>query len=214
MKAWVVDPAQRSLPLHVRIQRAVRQLILDGALDASKPLPASRALAASLGVSRDTVEAAYGQLHAEGFIERRVGSGSFVAEGARRLGGRGTALRTSTTQQPLRLSQRGAAMYRNGGVRDFLAPRLFVPGVQETRNFPLAVWERLQRQVLKEWGSTALLHSPPQGMVPLRKAIADYVNLERGSHASLERLLVVTSSQQALTLCATVLLDPGERIFI
>ena len=214
VKAWVVDPAQRNLPLHVRIQRAVRQLILDGALDASKPLPASRALAASLGVSRDTVEAAYGQLHAEGFIERRVGSGSFVAEGARRLGGRGTALRTSTTQQPLRLSQRGAAMYRNGGVRDFLAPRPFVPGVPETRNFPLAVWERLQRQVLKEWGSTALLHSPPQGMAPLRKAIADYVNLERGAHASPERVLVVTSSQQALTLCATVLLDPGERIFI
>lgn len=214
VKAWVVDPAQRSLPLHVRIQRAVRQLILDGALDASRPLPASRALAASLGVSRDTVEAAYGQLHAEGFIERRVGSGSFVAEGARRLGGRGTAHRSSSMQQPLRLSQRGAAMHRNGGVREFLAPRAFVPGVPETRNFPLAIWERLQRQVLKEWGSAALLHSPPQGMPPLRKAIADYVNLERGAHASPERVLVVTSSQQALTLCASVLLDPGEQIFI
>ncbi len=214
VKAWVVDPAQRSLPLHVRIQRAVRQLILDGALDASRPLPASRTLAGSLGVSRDTVEAAYGQLHAEGFIERRVGSGSFVADGARRLGGRGTTRRTAPGTQTLRLSRRGAAMYRNGGVRDFIAPRPFVPGVPETRNFPLSTWERLQRQVLKEWGSAALLHSPPQGMAALREAIADYVNLERGAHASPERVLVVTSSQQALSLCASVLLDPGEGIFI
>lgn len=214
VKAWVVDPAQRSLPLHVRIQRAVRQLILDGALDASRPLPASRTLAGSLGVSRDTVEAAYGQLHAEGFIERRVGSGSFVADGARRLGGRGTSRRTAPGTQTLRLSRRGAAMYRNGGVRDFIAPRPFVPGVPETRNFPLSTWERLQRQVLKEWGSAALLHSPPQGMAALREAIADYVNLERGAHASPERVLVVTSSQQALSLCASVLLDPGEGIFI
>ena len=214
VKAWVVDPAQRSLPLHVRIQRAVRQLILDGALDASRPLPASRTLAGSLGVSRDTVEAAYGQLHAEGFIERRVGSGSFVADGARRLGGRGTTRRTAPGTQTLRLSRRGAAMYRNGGGRDFIAPRPFVPGVPETRNFPLSTWEWLQRQVLKEWGSAALLHSPPQGMAALREAIADYVNLERGAHASPERVLVVTSSQQALSLCASVLLDPGEGIFI
>lgn len=214
VKAWILDPAQRGLPLHVRIQRAVRQLILDGVLDASSALPASRALATSLGVSRDTVEAAYGQLHAEGFIERRIGSGSFVAAGARRLGGRGTTRRPPAAPQPLRLSQRGATLYRNGGIRDFPAPRPFVPGVPETRNFPLASWERLQRQVLKEWGSTALLHSPAQGMAPLRSAIADYVNLERGAHASPERVLVLTSSQQALYLCAHVLLDAGERIFM
>ena len=73
-------PAHAAMPLHARIQRAIRQLIVDGALGPGKPLPASRALARSLEVSRDTVEAAYAQLHAEGFINRRVGSGSFVAE--------------------------------------------------------------------------------------------------------------------------------------
>lgn len=214
VKVWVIDPANGALPLHARIQRAIRQLILDGALDVATPLPASRALAKSLDVSRDTVEAAYGQLHAEGFIERRVGSGSFVSERAQRLPGRGTARRLGPQREPLRLSQRGAAMYRGGGVREFLTPRPFAPGVPETRTFPLAIWERLERQVLKDWGTTALLHSPPQGMESLRRAIANYVNLERGAHATPERVLVVTSSQQALTLCATVLLDVGDRIFI
>ncbi len=74
VKARLLHPQLQALPLHARIQRAIRQLILDGALAPGNPLPASRALAQSLGVSRDTVEAAYSHLHAEGFIERRVGA--------------------------------------------------------------------------------------------------------------------------------------------
>ncbi|MNG72055.1 HTH-type transcriptional regulatory protein GabR [compost metagenome] len=215
VKAWIGDPAQGALPLHARVQRAIRQLILDGALEVGRPLPASRALAKSLGISRDTVESAYSRLHAEGFIERRVGSGSFVSERTQRLPARGKPRRTEGgPSMAARLSQRGTAMLENGGVREFLTPRPFAPGVPETRNFPLQTWERLQRQVLKEYGTQALLHSPPQGMPVLRRAIADYVNLERGAHATAERVLVLTSSQQALTLCANVLLDAGERIFI
>lgn len=214
VKTWLGDPAHGTLPLHARIQRAIRQLILDGALDVGKPLPASRTLAKSLGVSRDTVESAYSQLHAEGFIERRVGSGSFVSERAQRLSRRGATLHLSLRRESPRLSQRGAAMFQGGGVRESLAPRPFAPGVPETRSFPLQTWERLERQVLKEYGARALAHSHPQGMEPLRRAIADHVNLERGGRATLERVLVLTSSQQALTLCATVLLDNGDRIFI
>ncbi|MCO2281409.1 PLP-dependent aminotransferase family protein [Pseudomonas aeruginosa] len=183
VKARLLHPQLQALPLHARIQRAIRQLILDGALAPGNPLPASRALAQSLGVSRDTVEAAYSHLHAEGFIERRVGSGSVVAAATRLSPGR-----------------RGAG-----------APR---PGVPETRTFPLATWERLQRQVLKEYGARALTHGDPQGAEPLRQAIADYVNLERGARATADRVLVLTSSQQALGLCASVLLDAGERIFV
>lgn len=93
-------------------------------------------------------------------------------------------------------------------------PHTFVPGVPETRNFPLPTWERLQRQVLKEYGHRALQHSPAQGVLPLRQAIADYVNLERGARATPEQVLVLTSTQQALSLCAQVLLDPGDRILI
>lgn len=105
-------------------------------------------------------------------------------------------------------------MFQGGGLRDFLTPRPFAPGVPETRNFPLQTWERLGRQVFKEYGTQALTHSDPQGLEPLRRAIADYVSLERGAHATPERVLVLTSSQQAMTLCANVLLDSGDKIFI
>ncbi|MDT3683651.1 MAG: PLP-dependent aminotransferase family protein [Pseudorhodoplanes sp.] len=215
VKAWLAHPAHAAMPLHARIQRAIRQLILDGALGPGKPLPASRMLAKSLSVSRDTIEAAYAQLHAEGFIDRRIGSGSFVAEmteftPGRRLSQRDTLLR----KQAPNLSKRGNAMFRGGGVREMLSPRPFAHGVPDTRSFPLQLWERLGRQVLKETGTQALLHGDPQGTVPLRRAIADYVNLERGARATADRVLILTSSQQAMILCANMLLDPGDRIFI
>jgi len=214
VKAWLSDPKHQALPLHARIQRAIRQLILDGTLEAGRPLPASRALAKSLGVSRDTVESAYSQLHVEGFIARRVGSGSFVSDQVQRLPRRRLSQSQVAPAAAPRLSRRGAAIFEGGGVRESLAPRPFAPGVPETRGFPLQTWERLERQALKEHGSKALAHSHPQGMEALRRAIADYVNLERGARATADRVLVLTSTQQALTLCATVLLDAGDRIFI
>jgi len=213
VKAWLSASECSELPLHGRIQRSLRKLILDGALKAGRPLPASRRLAQSLGVSRDTVEAAYAQLEAEGFIERRVGSGSFVSEQVQPL--RPSAgLRASVGSAMPQLSQRGAAIFNAGGLRDFSVPRAFAPGLPEPRRFPLKTWERLQRQVLRDYGTRALLHSSPQGVELLRQAIADYVNLERGAQATAERVLVLTSSQQALTLCANVLLDAGDAIFI
>lgn len=214
VKARLLHPQLQALPLHARIQRAIRQLILDGALAPGNPLPASRALAQSLGVSRDTVEAAYSRLHAEGFIERRVGSGSVVAAATRLSPGRRGAGAPRRVGGAPRLSRRGEAMQAGGGVREQLVPLPFAPGVPETRTFPLATWERLQRQVLKEYGARALTHGDPQGAEPLRQAIADYVNLERGARATADRVLVLTSSQQALGLCASVLLDAGERIFV
>jgi GntR family transcriptional regulator/MocR family aminotransferase len=215
VQAWLAHPAHAAMPLHARIQRAIRQLIVDGALGPGKPLPASRGLAKSLGVSRDTIETAYAQLHAEGFIDRRVGSGSFVAEmteftPGRRLSQRDALLRNQAPS----LSARGAAMFRGGGVRELPSPRPFAHGVPETRTFPLQLWERLERQVRKEAGALTLLHGDPQGTEPLRRAIADHVNLERGARATADRVLVLTSSQQAMSLCANMLLDPGDRIFI
>lgn len=214
VKAWMGDPSHKTLPLHSRIQRAIRQLILEGTLDIGKPLPASRALAKSLEVSRDTVEAAYSQLHAEGFIERRVGSGSFVSQKAKVSKRRFRTRDHRGQADSLKLSQRGEKISQRGGIREFSEPRTFAPGVPETRGFPLQTWERLERQILREYDNRALAHSPPQGLDRLRRAIADYVNLERGARANYQQILIVTSTQQALTLCSTMLMDAGDSVFI
>lgn len=213
VKAWMSDPAHGALSLHVRIQRAIRQLILDGALPVGKSLPASRPLAHSLGVSRDTVESAYSQLHAEGYIERRVGSGSFVSQRARHLPLR-KRQREAVCDDPPQLSRRAMGVLQSGGVHNFQGARPFAPGVAETRHFPLAIWEKLERQVYKEYGTHALEHSAPQGMASLRSAIADYLNLERGAQASADRVLILTSSQQALGLCAQILMDADDQVLV
>lgn len=79
LKMRIADPALHTLELRVRVQRALRQLILDGVLPPGCRLPATRSLSSSLNLSRDTVEMAYVQLQLDGYICRRPGSGSYVS---------------------------------------------------------------------------------------------------------------------------------------
>ncbi len=215
------DADLQLLDLHQRIQRALRALILDGALDPGMKLPATRMLAKSLCVARDTVENAYVQLHRDGFIVRREGSGSYVSE---TIGTelRGAARRRMKVQDHKRsvnepgsgLSRRGRMIFESGGITDQQAIKAFATGLPETRSFPTGVWERLQRQALKDYRSHVLLHGDPQGAEPLRKAIATYLNLERGAKVSPNQILVLSSTRQALFLCAQLLVNTGQAILL
>lgn len=221
LKIRMNDADFQLLDLHQRIQRALRALILDGALDPGIKLPATRTLAKSLGVARDTVENAYVQLHRDGFIVRREGSGSYVSKS---IGTelRGAARRRIKLQDHKRsasepgsgLSRLGRMIFESGGVSDQQTIKAFATGLPETRNFPTDVWERLQRQALKDYRSHVLLHGDPQGAEPLRKAIATYLNLERGAKVSASQILVLSSTRQALFLCAQLLVDTGKPILL
>ena len=213
LKIRLAAPELAALDLRVRVQRALRQLILDGVLAPGLRLPATRALAQSLGVSRDTVEMAYAQLRLDGYLRRQTGSGSFVSPtiGASLLGKPATAL-PPWSAQPAALSARGAHILASGGVADQQSVKAFATGLPETRAFPLDVWERLRRQAAGE--HHVLLHGDPQGAEPLRQAIADYVNLERGARATADQVLVLSSTRQALYLCAQVLADAHGPILM
>jgi len=219
LKIRLNEAELQPLDLHLRIQRALRALILDGALGPGAKLPATRALSKSLKVARDTVENAYVQLHRDGFIVRRAGSGSYVSD-AVGTELRGVIHRRSQRQvQPdhapeLNLSRRGRMLLDSGGIADSRIIKAFATGLPETRTFPTAVWERLQRRVSKDDRSHVLLHGDPQGAEPLRRAIATYLNLERGAKASPEQILVLSSARQALFLCAQLLADAGKPMLL
>ncbi|PLY39384.1 GntR family transcriptional regulator [Janthinobacterium sp. ROICE36] len=214
LKIRIAAPELAALDLRVRVQRALRQLILDGVLAPGLRLPATRALAQSLGVSRDTLEMAYAQLRLDGYIQRQAGSGSFVSAtiGASLLGKPSSAVPPASAQ-PVALSARGAHILASDGVADQQSVKAFATGLPETRAFPLDVWERLRRQAASS-EHHVLLHGDPQGAAPLRQAIADYVNLERGARATAEQVLVLSSTRQALYLCALVLADAHGPILM
>lgn len=216
------DAEFRLLDLHQRVQRAMRELILDGALPPGLKLPATRSLAESLGIARDTVENAYMQLHRDGFIVRQQGSGSYVSEtiGAELRGHSRRRMKYQVhegrAQAPpgVGLSRRGNLIFESGGISDQQTVKAFATGLPETRTFPIDVWERLQRQALKDYRTSVLLHGDPQGAKPLREAIATYLNLERGAKVSAEQILVLSSTRQALFLCAQLLVDAGKPILL
>lgn len=221
LKIRLSDAELQTLDLHQRIQRALRTLILDSALGPGTKLPATRTLAKSLAVARDTVENAYVQLQRDGFIVRRGGSGSYVSEtvGAELRGTAGRRIklqaRLDTGKEPgTGLSRRGRAIFESGGVADQQIIKAFATGLPETRSFPTDVWERLQRQALKDYRGNVLLHGDPQGAEPLRKAISAYLNLERGAKVSADQILILSSTRQALFLCAQLLVDAGKPILV
>jgi len=221
LKMRLNDAQWQPLDLHLRIQRALRSLILEGALTPGAKLPATRVLSQSLGVARDTVENAYVQLHRDGFIERRAGSGSYVSEalgadlrGVIQQRGKRPAPTRQTTEPGAGLSRRGRMLLDSGGIADSRIIKAFATGLPETRTFPTAVWERLQRKVAKDYRNHVLLHGDPQGAEPLRRAIATYLNLERGAKAAPEQILILSSTRQALFLCAQLLADAGKPILM
>ncbi|MGF6224858.1 PLP-dependent aminotransferase family protein [Pseudomonas frederiksbergensis] len=221
LKMRLSDVEFQLLDLHQRIQRALRALILEGALDPGLKLPATRVLAKSLGIARDTVENAYVQLHRDGFIVRREGAGSYVCEtlgtelrGAARRRIKAQEVKGNQAAPGAGLSQRGRMIFDSGGVTDQQVIKAFATGLPETRTFPTDVWERLQRQVMKDYRANVLLHGDPQGAEPLRKAIATYLNLERGAKCSADQILVLSSTRQALFLCAQLLVDAGKPILL
>lgn len=221
LKIRIADPGFAALELRMRVQRALRQLILDGVFAPGARLPATRTLSTALSVSRDTIETAYVQLRLDGYITRKEGTGSFVSEnigpnllGTPRKKGKSLAPYPFSPRASTALSRRGENILASGGVADHQVVKAFATGLPETRTFPMGIWERLQKQVLKEHREHVLLHGDPQGAAPLRQAIADYLNLERGAKVSADQVLVLSSTRQALFLCAQVLVDAGQPILM
>ncbi len=157
------------VPLYEALYRCIREDILSGKLNTGEKLPSKRALAAHLEVSKVTVEGAYAQLLAEGYLRSEEKVGYFVEATARH-----PAL-VHTPAPP--------------------APGLPKWDLDLTANapatgFPFSVWMRLQRQVMLDYGDKLLARLPPQGYPELRAAIADHLLQFRGMRVDPENILI------------------------
>jgi GntR family transcriptional regulator / MocR family aminotransferase len=210
--------------LHQQLYRAMRAQILAGRLVSGTRLPSTRTLAASLGLSRNTVLLAYEQLIGEGYARSRPGARAMVsAELAADLPD-GQA-RLPSSHRPRSVSPRLAsagkrmlALSRGRLLRwDLLPgplPYDFRFGRPAFRDFPHAMWCRLLARRARRASVRDLDYGPPQGRQELRMAIADRLRRYRGIDASPERIVITNGTQQALNLVCSALIDPGDRVLI
>jgi GntR family transcriptional regulator/MocR family aminotransferase len=200
----------RGAPLHRRLSRELREAVLSGRLAAESRLPSSRDLARELGLSRNTVLDALGQLVAEGYLEARPRSGTFVrADLPRTFPPPGQATSTAGVV----LSRRGRRLCATrAGAEDSRLP--LCPGVPALDEFPRALWARMMSAVLRREPASRLNYGDVRGHPPLREAIVATLAAARGVRATASQVLVVSGAQQALDLVARVLLDRGDRAWI
>lgn len=156
------------VPLYEALYRCIREDILSGKLSAGQKLPSKRALAEHLEVSTITVETAYSQLVAEGYLCSREKVGYFV--------------------ETVEITRPAAAVIPT-------IPRETKPqAVDLTANapakFPFSVWNRLQRQVLLDFGDQLLEPVPHQGVAALRQAIAGHLAAFRGMPVDPENIII------------------------
>ena len=209
--------------LYGQLYRSIRGAILTKALLPEHRLPSSRDLAAELGVSRNTVLQAYEQLLAEGYLESRLGAGTFVSA---RIPDEALAVRREGVRvggEPPRLPLRLLSEYvrRAAGPESAsLGPpdpglRIdFRYGAPNLDDFPADEWRALTAQRLRRVGRESLMYADPAGWLALREAIVRYVHEHRGIVCQAADVLVVNGSQQALDIVARALVDPGDRVLM
>ncbi len=192
-----------------QLYQALRERILDGRLVGGTRLPASRELAALLGISRNTVTRALDQLYAEGYVAGRVGDGTYVVELARPRPASSAVAATAVDTPAL---QRLQAHHLPVPVEG--APRAFRIGVPAFDLFPFTTWARLQARFWRKPSLARLGYGDPAGLLELRELIAAYLRNGRGLDCDPRQIVLTTGAQQAISLCAQLLVQPGERVAV
>jgi GntR family transcriptional regulator/MocR family aminotransferase len=210
---------QSSQPFRQQLYEALRNAILSGQLPAGAKLPSTRTLAADLRIARMTVVHAFGQLYAEGYVEGRIGAGTYVAALYSNDPLATTAQRApAQVALPARtLSRRGAALVATRELSRLPpagAPQAFRPSIPAIDAFPFELWERLTIQRYRSLPRTLLNYGEPAGYRPLRRAVSDYLRMARGVRCDEEQVIITAGSQQALDLIVRVLLDPGDVAWV
>lgn len=195
-------------PLGRQFARRLRHAIESGLYDPGSRLLPSRELARRLGLSRNTVTAAIEQLSAEGYLESRVGSGTFVVANVVRPAGPAAASPRALPVAAERLLSADALLsgyaMGEGPLR---------AGVPDPAAFPFAAWTRCTRRALAELPES-LDYADSRGDKRLREAIVQHVQQFRGVSAEAYRVIVVEGAQAAIRLVNDVLLSDGDAAVV
>lgn len=181
------------LPLYQRIARQLKSAIERGELAPGSRLPASRVFAQEQGVSRATIENAWGELVAQGWLERRGQAGTFVSE---------------------RLSPRQLAPVPPAQPAAPAEPLPFQMGLPALDLFPRGLWARVMGRRLRTQSRFDLAPGDPGGDPLLRQAIVDYLRLSRSIDCQPEQVLIAGNYATAMNLILRTLAQPGQHMWM
>jgi GntR family transcriptional regulator/MocR family aminotransferase len=195
-KTWAIAGVDLHLDLagtrrRAALESALREAVATGRLAAGSRLPSTRALAADLGVARNTVADAYSQLVAEGWLSAQAGAGTRVAARATTEGAAEPRSTPAAGGRPLAYDLR--------------------PGTPDLSTFPRARWLAAARSALADAPDDALGYAHPQGLPQLRAALADYLARARGVRTGSEQIIVCAGFSHAFWLVCQTLRARGAR---
>ena len=174
---------ESDIPLYQQIYNQIKQDMIDGKFPVGMKLPSKRQLEELLGVSQTTIEMAYDQLTAEGFVAAEPRRGYFVQE-----------IEELAYVQPEKSIIPATPSATESIAFDFS------PGSIDTENFPFIAWRKYARDVVDSSHAHLLLLGDPHGDIELRQEIARYLYLSRGVDCTPEQIIVGSGTEQLLPL--------------
>lgn len=193
-------------PLYLQLAEQMQDRIRSGALPGGTRLPAVRALANDLGLTRLTVHNAYSELQASGWVEAYVGRGTFVAE--REQPTRAVDQTAEREEVPWINQGMLADMMRLSAQPDLIS---FAQAVPATETFPVRELGRALQTALRDPAS--LSYGPAQGERPLREAVATWL-LDRNVVTSPDQVVITSGAQQGVSLCLRAFVRQGDVVLV
>jgi len=210
-----LPPQDPHAPVHRWLWTALRDAILDGRLRPGARLPATRDLARQHGLARGTIVAAFDQLRAEGYLDGRRGSGTYVT---RTLPDdllqvpQAAYARGPRAPRPARRLPRASAEGLPFASEDQGPARAFRANQPALDLFPTTLWAQVAARRYRRATQGLLLGCPALGYRPLREAIADYINASRGVRCSADQVAITSGAQEGLDLIGRLVLEPGDDV--
>ncbi|UYT84359.1 PLP-dependent aminotransferase family protein [Priestia megaterium] len=177
------------IPLYHQLYEYIKKEIVSSRVEVNDKLPSIRSLAAYLNVSRNTVDMAYQQLLAEGYVESKPKSGLYV----------------TNTRFDLLQTDRKPTVFLHPHSETKSCTYDFRYGKVDSRLFPLNEWKKRYNESLQTYREALFTYQESQGEESLREEIATYLYQSRGVVCSKHQIVIGAGTQQSLSLLAQML---------
>jgi GntR family transcriptional regulator / MocR family aminotransferase len=198
---WFELDRNHSLPLSWQLHLQLKEKILKGMIVGGQRLPSTRLIAEQLGISRNTVVEVYEQMTAEGYLQTKVGAGTFVTEGI--------PLDNFRKEIPLR-----PLMTLNHPEENENVYIDFRSGFPALASFPRMVWAKEAKDVYESSADYLFGYQEPQGSEELRQVVATYLYRTRGIECDPANIIITSGATQAFQLIAKAIIEPGKMVYV